>query len=269
MSTYAIGDVQGCFETLQRLLARIEFDRSRDRIWLVGDLVNRGPDSLEVLRWAESMGDSLVAVLGNHDLHLLAAAAGLRPPGRRDTLDAVLAASDRERLLAWLRQRPLLHREGTFIMFHAGLAPGWTASEAEELAREAEAALRGGAFEEIMVTLRDDLPRRWDPALSGARRHAAVIAHLTYARMCTADGALAVGLTGPPSDAPQDHLPWFSMPGRKTTSETVVFGHWAALGLHLEKGVVGLDSGCVWGKELTAYRLEDQRIWQEPRYLQE
>jgi len=261
VATYAIGDVQGCFEPLQRLLQRIAFDPDRDRLWLAGDLVNRGPGSLEVLRWARGLGPRLTAVLGNHDLHLLSAALGARPPKPRDTLEPVLSAPDRDELLAWVRGLPLLHREGDRVMVHAGLLPAWSVAEAEELAREAEAAIRGPGLADLLAGL-GDAPSAWSPDLPPAARVRLTIVALTRLRTCTADGVIEPEFSGPPDGAPPGRLPWFEVPGRRSADATVVFGHWAALGLHRAPGVVGLDSGCVWGGALTAVRLEDEAVFQ-------
>jgi bis(5'-nucleosyl)-tetraphosphatase (symmetrical) len=267
VATYAIGDVHGCFLTLRRLLRRISYDPRCDRLWLVGDLVNRGPRSLEVLRWAADQGDRLTVVLGNHDLHLLARAAGLARARRRDTLEEVLAAPDRDDLLAWLRQRPLLHREDGFLLVHAGLLPAWTPAEAERLAREVEEELRGARAGRLLARLRAAPPRPWRASLTaGARRHLALAA-FTRLRTLRQDGRLCDDFTGPLEEAPRGCLPWFDLPGRRSAGETVIFGHWAALGLLLRDDLAALDTGCVWGRELTALRLDDRREWklfQEP-----
>jgi bis(5'-nucleosyl)-tetraphosphatase (symmetrical) len=248
MATYAIGDVQGCAATLERLLARCGFSPARDRLWLVGDLVNRGPGSLAVLRRVRDLGERAVAVLGNHDLHLLARAAGVAAARPGDTLDEVLGAPDRDELLAWLRARPLLHREGSWVLVHAGLLPAWTVDEAAAAARAAEALLRG--------------PRAAD-VLARVKRHPALLA-LTRLRTCTADGTPSLSFKDHPRDAPPGFQPWFEVPGRRSESATIVFGHWAALGLHIAPGLYGLDTGCCWGHHLTALRLDDRTLLQEP-----
>lgn len=262
MSTYAIGDIQGCFLTLQKLLKRIAFDPRRDRLWLVGDLVNRGPRSLEVLRWAQGLGDRIVAVLGNHDLHLLARAAGVTRPKRRDNLENILQALDREALLDWLRQLPLYHREGNLALVHGGLHPAWSLEEAETLAREAETALRGRKSKDALASIYTGRPEGWDPQSSGIPRLQAILHILTRIRICRPDGRLDFEFKGEPETAPKGYLPWYEIPHRRTA--TVVFGHWAALGLRLMPDVLALDSGCVWGRELTALRLEDRKVFQEP-----
>lgn len=263
MATFAIGDVQGCFKTLRRLLEQTGFDPGEDRVWLVGDLINRGPRSLKALRWARALDEehpgSLVLVLGNHDLHLLARAAGVRKPGKRDTLDDVLAASDREELLEWLRRRPLLHREGDHVMVHAGLLPAWSVEQAEKLAGKASARLSGERSEAgkfLKAIYRRDKTSR-DPL-------AAAVDVMTLMRACTREGEAEYDYKGPLNGMPSGLFPWFAHPARVSAETTVVCGHWAALGLHQEPGVLALDSGCVWGNCLTAYRLEDGTVFQEP-----
>lgn len=264
MATYALGDVHGCFDTLQALLARIRFDRERDRLWLVGDLVNRGPDSLAVLRWAHGLGDRATVVLGNHDLHLLARAWGLAAAKPRDTLDEVLAAPDAGELLAWLRGRPLLARQGETVMVHAGLLPQWSLAEAEALARETSAALRGEGGRPLLASLRDgDGWPAWSDDLAAGERRRLALAVFTRLRTLTADGRLDDDFGGPPQEAPDGHRPWFEIPGRKNAGARVLFGHWAALGFHLAPGLAGLDSSCAWGGHLTALRLDDGAVFQE------
>ncbi len=247
MATYAISDVQGCDETLGRLLQRIGFDGASDRLWFVGDLVNRGPRSLETLRRVRALGDRAVVVLGNHDLHLIARSTGITGPKKRDTLDAVLAAPDRAELCAWLRARPLLHREGQWLMVHAGLRPEWSAADAQDRAHQLEATMRGDRFAELYRPgpLQDDL-----------QVFARLRALWPDGRMCDFDG--------PPAELPPGAVPWFKHPARRNRDVTVIFGHWSALGLYLEDNVVGLDTGCVWGRTLTAIRLEDRQIFSEP-----
>lgn len=264
MATYAIGDIHGCFETLTSLLRRIGFDPGQDRLWLVGDLVNRGPQSLEVLRWAVGQEDRIVAVLGNHDLHLLARAAGVAEPRRRDTLEEVLQAPDREDLLHWLRTRPLLHREGDLLLVHAGLFPEWSPAGAEKLAREVEERLRGGSSAKLLATFGERTAERWKDGLAGLERARAALAGFAKLRTVDSQGRMCPGFSGPPEVAPKGCRSWFAIPGRASAGATVVFGHWAALGLRLGQGVAALDTGCAWGRELTALRLDDWRVFQEP-----
>lgn len=263
MATYAIGDVHGCFKTLQKLLQKIRFDPRHDHLWLVGDLVNRGPRSLAVLRWAVEQGDRVIVVLGNHDLHLLARAAGVAAPKRRDSLDDVLGAPDRDDLLGWLRSRPLLHRDGGYTLVHAGLFPEWTPRQAVELARETEAALQDGAAPGLLASLERKADERWDEGLEDGQRTRVALAGFARLRTLQPDGRMCASFSGPPKDAPDGCRPWFEVPERRSREETVLFGHWAALGLWLDDGVAGLDSGCAWGRELTALRLDDSKVIQQ------
>jgi bis(5'-nucleosyl)-tetraphosphatase (symmetrical) len=264
VAIYAIGDVQGCHHTLQRLLDQIRFDPDADRLWLVGDLVNRGPRSLEVLRWARSLGERLTVVLGNHDLHLLGRAFGTRPAKRHDTLDAVLEAPDREELIQWLRSRPLLHREGPFVLVHAGLLPSWTFEQAAELAREVEAALGGPEPEQLLKALAERKPPTGREGLGATGRRRVAVQSFTRLRTCRTDGRVCERFTGPPEEAPEGCLPWFELRDDHSAAVTVVCGHWATLGLRMQPGLMALDTGCVWGGSLTAVRLEDQEVFQEP-----
>ena len=263
MSIYAIGDIQGCFLTLDRLLARIRFDPGKDRLWLVGDLVNRGPRSLQVLRWVRRMGDRVTTVLGNHDLHLLGRALGVRRNKPRDTLDDVLEADDRDELIDWLRRRALLYREGPYVLVHAGLHPAWTLAEAMALARETEAALRGVRAKEVLEVLGQE-PPVWKPTLSHKARMKLALRTFTGMRTCRDDGEACSDYSGPPRWAPRGCMPWFDVPGRQTAKAIVICGHWAALGLRVRQRLIALDTGCVWGRVLTAVRLEDRKIFQEP-----
>lgn len=256
MALYAIGDIQGSWEPLRDLLRRIG-DDPRDRLWLCGDLVNRGPRSLEVLRWARAQGERVVAVLGNHDLHLLARAAGVRRAGKRDTIDDVLDAPDRDELVDWLRRRPVLHREGPLLMVHAGLLPAWTASQAEALAREVEGVLRGPDFTELLGSWRK-APAEWRDDLAPRDRQALALSAFATLRCVKRDasGAMDRDFDGPPAEAPADLVPWFDHPARRSRDVRVVCGHWAALGVLVRPDVAALDSGCVWGNHLTALRLD-------------
>jgi len=265
MSTYAIGDIQGCRRSLAGLLRLIEFEPVNDRLWLVGDLINRGPDSLGVLRWARDLGDRAVVVLGNHELSLFATIAGVRRLRARDTMRDVLEAPDRDELVAWLVDRPLLHRAGEFVLVHAGLSPGWSVDAAEEAARAAERALRGDQHRALLKLVRVEAPERWDAAADGLERHAATLVQLTWLRAVRPDGSAMLGFSGPPEEAPAGCVPWWRHPARRSVDATVLFGHWAAFGHRIEPGIVALDSGCVWGGQLTAFRLEDGAVFQQPR----
>lgn len=264
MATYAIGDIQGCFLQLQSLITAIGFDQGRDKLWFVGDLVNRGPQSLAVLRWVKSLGASAVVVLGNHDLHLLAAAEGAREIRKEDTFQDVLAATDRDELLRWLRQQPLLYREDNYLLVHAGLLPEWTADQAAELAGEVEQALRSAEYPALLRQMYGATPRRWSNDLAGMSRHRLIINALTRLRFCTPEGDMDLAHNGPPDSAPPGFLPWFDIPQRRTAQLTVVCGHWAALGLRVRDDLLAIDSGCVWGRQLTAVRLEDRKLFQVP-----
>ena len=263
VTTYVIGDVQGCFTTFERLLARIRFDDRRDRIWFTGDLVNRGPRSLQMLRWARDAGSSVTAVLGNHDLHLLSRAEEIDPEKEGDTLDAVLSARDRRPLLEWLRGRPLLHREGEHVLVHAGLLPQWSLNEAAEFAQGIEAELRGANYRQFLERLGRVKNGAWRSRMSAARRRALAARILTRIRTCDSDGRLCGKFSGPPAGAPAGCRPWFTRRRPRRHEPAVIFGHWSALGLLLTPRLLGLDTGCVWGGTLTAIRLEDRKAFSE------
>ncbi|HSN41695.1 MAG TPA: symmetrical bis(5'-nucleosyl)-tetraphosphatase [Burkholderiales bacterium] len=262
MPTYAIGDVQGCYDPLRRLLDAIAFDPARDRLWFVGDLVNRGPQSLQVLRFAKSLGERAVTVLGNHDLHLLVVAAGVRKPHRGDTLDQILAAPDRDELLTWLRHRNLMHAGNGWAMVHGGLLPQWTVEQALALAREVEHALRGESYHDFLRHMYGNEPSRWRDDLSGHDRLRAITNAMTRLRLCTADGTMEFSHKTGPENMPSGFMPWYDVPERASRGTALVTGHWAALGLVVRPDLLALDTGCVWGRRLTALRLEDRRIFQ-------
>lgn len=264
MATYAIGDVQGCAEALQRLIDSFGFERTRDRLWFVGDLVNRGPDSLATLRLVKNLGERAVTVLGNHDFHLLAVAAGHAKMQRGDTLDQVLAAPDCEELLAWLRQRPMLHVEGAWVMVHAGLLPQWSVAAARKLAQEVESALRGAGWREFLAQLYGDTPATWSDELHGADRLRVIVNAMARMRFCTEQGTIELRTKGETAKAPPGFFPWFDVPGRASRDHTLICGHWSALGLMLRADLLALDSGCVWGGSLSAVRLEDRELFQVP-----
>jgi bis(5'-nucleosyl)-tetraphosphatase (symmetrical) len=258
MAHYAIGDIQGCHQAFTALLDALSFDAARDRLWLVGDLVNRGPDSLGVLRTVMALGDCVTCVLGNHDLHLLATVAGGRELSAEDTFGDVLAAPDSTALVDWLRRRPLLHHDEAAgrVLVHAGLPPAWTAAEAAAAARDVERALRGTQWRTALRTMYGNEPRRWRAGLDGPSRRRFTINALTRMRYCDAEGGLDFSHSGPPGSQPPGLVPWFDVPGRREREAHVIFGHWAALGLLRRGDVTALDSGCVWGNELTAVRLD-------------
>jgi bis(5'-nucleosyl)-tetraphosphatase (symmetrical) len=227
----------------------------------VGDLVNRGPDSAACLRYVKSLGDAALTVLGNHDLHLLCVAAGVERARSRDTLDEVLAAPDREELLDWLRHRPLMHVEGGFALVHAGLLPEWTVARARELAAEVEASLRSRDYRDLLVRLYGDEPDRWSDSLAGVDRLRVVINAMTRLRVCDSGGAMVLGFKGEPGDRHGDFTPWFDVAGRRSRDHAIVCGHWSALGVVVRPDLMSLDSGCVWGRSLTAVRLEDRQLF--------
>ena len=268
MAVYAIGDIQGCYDPLARLLDHLRFDPVADVLWLVGDLVNRGPHSVEVLRLVHGLGKRTVTVLGNHDLTLLAVAAGQVKPKRKDTFHTILAAPDRDELLDWLRRRPLLHHDPTlnFTLIHAGLPPQWDLALAQRCAAELEATLRGPDCGDFLAHMFGGEPRRWRDDLTGYDRLRFIVNALTRMRFCTADGALSFSGKGPPGSQEPGLLPWFAAPGRRNADLNLVFGHWAALGYYRAPGIYALDSGCVWGKRLTAIRLDEPGVpaWSVP-----
>lgn len=255
---YAIGDIQGCATELRALLARIRFSPDRDELWFVGDLVNRGPRSLEALREVRALGEAATVVLGNHDLHLLAVVFGARPSGRAgDTLDDVLGAPDRDALIEWLLGRPLVHFDAARgdLLVHAGLVPQWSAAQAFALAVEVEAALRRDPSR-FFARMYGDRPDRWSDDFDGPERWRFIINVLTRLRVCTADGRINLKMKGPPPDASSGYRPWFEHEHRASRDVRIVFGHWSALGYVNAHGVLGLDTGCVWGGALTAQRLD-------------
>jgi len=262
MATYAIGDIQGCFASLQQLLAKIHFNPAQDTLWFTGDLVNRGPHSLETLRFVKSLGEKQITVLGNHDLHLLAVACGAQQLHEMDTLLPVLNAPDKNELLAWLRFRPLLHvdAETGFVMSHAGLASRWSVQQALKLAQEVEATLRGSAPEEFFKAMYGNQPDQWDDNLKGMARLRCITNYLTRMRFCHPDGRLDFTYDGALASKPVHVMPWYEVPQRVNTHAKIIFGHWAALGgLTSLDHVYALDTGCVWGNCLTALRLEDEQ----------
>jgi bis(5'-nucleosyl)-tetraphosphatase (symmetrical) len=262
MATYAIGDIQGCCDEFVALLDLIGFDPAHDRLWLVGDLVNRGPRSLDVLRKVKALGAAAITVLGNHDLHLLAVA--LSPNHKlkqKDTLAEVLAAPDCDELLDWLRYRPMLHHDAVlgYTMIHAGLAPQWDLHTAQACARELETALRDpSSARELFEHMYGDRPNRWSDSLSGVDRLRFITNCLTRVRFCTDDGQLELKYKGRIDQAPAHLKPWFRVPGRRSRDLRIVCGHWSALGYHDADGILCIDTGCVWGSTLCAVRL-DQR----------
>lgn len=258
MALYCIGDIQGCDSALERLLRTVDFSPSRDMVYLLGDLVNRGPQSAGVLRRCVQAGDSIRCLLGNHDLHLLAASQGARKPSRRDTLAEVLQAPDREALLDWLRRQPLAreHRHGgeRLLMVHAGVLPAWTAQDALAHAAEVGEQLRGAAMPQFLHAMYGNMPDRWDDALSGMDRWRTIVNALTRLRFCTPDGRMDFESSENADAAPEGLVPWFDAPERRTRGTLIAFGHWSTLGFMNRPNLLALDTGCVWGGCLSAVR---------------
>ena len=259
MATYAIGDVQGCFDELQALLERVGFNRARDRLWFVGDLVNRGPKSLEVLRFVRELGDCAVMVLGNHDLHLLTQHEGFERKRKDDTFEDVLNAPDARELADWVRTRPMMHVEGRYAMVHAGLLPQWSIEMSLRLAHEVEQALRAPNYRDFLANLYGSKPEHWEDSLSGWDRLRVIVNAMTRMRFCTPEGAMEFHSNG--IKPPPGYAAWYEP---RQDDKTIVFGHWSARGLTLTERIAALDTGCVWGGSLTALRLEDRWLAQVP-----
>lgn len=262
MAVYAIGDVQGCYDQLRQLLDLIRFNPKKDRLWFAGDLVNRGPDSLKVLRFVKGLGASAITVLGNHDLHLLALSENVdKHKDPKHTLDQILNAPDREELLHWLRHRPLIHhsKKRNFSLIHAGLPPQWDIPTALECAAELESVLRGDGFHHYCQQMYGDLPDRWDPNLEGMERMRFITNSFTRLRYCTADGSLSLKESGAPGGQDPSLTPWYDMPLRANGNSRILFGHWSTLGYGRHNNSWSLDSGCLWGGSLTALRIRKKR----------
>ena len=264
MATWVIGDVHGCWLTLQRLLEAIEWSYSRDEVWMVGDLVNRGPSSLEVLRWASQHREHVTPVMGNHDLHLLARSVGAAKARAEDTLAEVLAAADRDELRGWVRTWPLLHRFGPFVMVHAGLVPEWDIEMAMHIAGAVSVEISGARGHEIFEEISAGRKQVWREGIEGYERLASAAAVFTRMRMIGPDGRARLSFSGPPGAAPENWEPWFRSSAVRRQGYTMVFGHWAQFGFYRANDVVCLDSGCVYGGRLTALCLEDGQVVQEP-----
>ena len=258
MATYAIGDVQGCHDELQALLGKFKF-QSKDRLWFVGDLVNRGPKSLEVLRFVRDLGDRAVVVLGNHDLHLVTQHEGFERPRKDDTIQDVLAARDRRELVDWLRTRSMMHAEGGYAMVHAGLLPQWSVPKALKLAREVEEALRGRGYRKFLENMYGSKPDEWSDDLEGWDRLRVIVNAMTRMRFSTAQGKMELRAKG--KEPPKGYRAWFDL---RRDKETIVCGHWSTLGLKVSERLAALDTGCVWGGKLTAMRLEDRKLYEVP-----
>ncbi len=262
MTTYAIGDIQGCYHAFQALLERIEFNKKDDTLWLVGDLINRGTGSLEVLRWCYAHQESLRVVLGNHDLHTLVVAEGIVASSKGDTLDALLVADDKVILLDWLRHQHIVYQEEGYLMVHAGLLPQWTAKQALNYAAEVEQALQGDDYLDFLRHMYGNLPNQWDDELTGMDRLRLITNAMTRLRVCSAQGEMEFKFNGGLQDVPIGLLPWFEVPARASQDTPVIFGHWSALGLQQRANMYALDTGCIWGGKLTAMNLRTKAITQ-------
>lgn len=260
MATYAIGDVQGCYDELRALLEAVGFDPGHDRLWFVGDLVNRGPKSLEVLRFVRDLGERATVVLGNHDLHLVSEFEGFDRRRKDDTFGDVLAAPDARELIDWLRSRPLMHVEGRYALVHAGVLPQWTIARALELAREVQAALVAPQYRDFLAHLYGSQPDEWRDDLAGWDRLRLIVNAMTRMRFCASGGKMEFRAKG--AEPPPGYRPWYEL--RPPELETVVCGHWSTLGLKLTPRLAALDTGCVWGGRLTGFRLEDRALYQLP-----
>lgn len=264
MATYAVGDLQGCLEPLKCLLKQVNFNTDRDQLWLVGDLINRGPQSLETLQFVYAMRDNIVSVLGNHDLHLLACAYGHRLPAKGDTLDEILIAPNIEKVYDWMRQCPVVHydKKLNFTMVHAGIPPQWSLRKARRRARELEKVIQGHQFDKFLSTMYGNQPDIWKRSLKGPERWRLITNYFTRMRFCDRKGQLELKAKNGIHNAPKGYAPWFEHKRRKTRKDKIVFGHWAALeGETFTDNVYALDTGCVWGGKMTMLRLEDERYF--------
>lgn len=261
MAVYAIGDLQGCYDPFRRLLDKIRFDPDADQLWLTGDLVNRGPRSRKTLRFVRSLGAAATSVLGNHDLHLVALAHDIGVNTNRfDSMWKILAADDCDEVIDWLRHRPLAHYDATLgtLLVHAGLPPQWTLKKTLKRAAEVETVLRGPGYADFLAVMYGNKPDRWSGKLTGSERLRFIVNCLTRVRMVTSDGRLDFSHSGPPDAARKGLIPWFDAPDARWAGTRVVFGHWSALGLVVDDDIVSIDTGCVWGRQLTAVRLDNK-----------
>lgn len=264
MATYAIGDLQGCFLSFQDLLKKIQFNPVHDCLWFVGDLINRGSGSLDVMRWMLEHQSSVVTVLGNHDLHTLVVAEGFVSAHRSDTIQSLLDAPDAPELLSWLRNQPLVHFEHGYLLVHAGLLPAWTVDQAMALGAEVQLALQAPNYCEFLQHMYGNDPKRWDDGLTGWDRLRVITNAMTRLRICSRDGEMEFKFKGELQNIPDGYQPWFELSHRASVNTPIVFGHWSALGLQHKNNVYSLDTGCLWGGHLSAMRLEDRQIFQVP-----
>ena len=262
MATYAVGDIQGCLTPLKKLLSMVLFDPKKDMLWLVGDLVNRGPHSLHTLLFLRDLGECVKIVLGNHDLHFLKLASGAGTPSPSDTLNEVLRSRYAADLAEWLRTKPIFHKGDTYSMVHAGILPQWSLTQAESLAKEVQEQLSGKRWRSFLRNVYGNEPNKWRNSLSGITRSRVIINAFTRMRICSLSGAMNFAFKQDKAFIPKDFYAWFDVPRRKTEGDAIIFGHWSALGLLIRNNVIGLDSGCVWGRSLTAVRLEDRKVFQ-------
>lgn len=258
MAVYAIGDIQGCYTELRRLLDTLQFDPANDQLWLAGDLVNRGPHSLETLRFVKNLGDAAISVLGNHDLHLIATVTSLAKTGKKDTLGPILRAPDCDELIDWLRRQRLFYQDGRFCMLHAGLPPQWDLQQAQAMANEVEEAIGGEHYLHFFRTMYGNKPALWQDNLSKTEKLRFAVNCFTRLRYCTIDGELDFHHKGAPGSQPSHLIPWFAVPGRKSLGMPIIFGHWSTLGFYTEHNVYAIDTGCLWGGQLTALKLTEQ-----------
>ena len=268
MSTYAIGDIQGCYTELQNLLNEINFNEKNDQLWFAGDLVNRGPKSLQTLRFIKSLGASAKIVLGNHDLHLIAASKNIRPISNKDTIKEILTADDADELINWLKSRPLLLTDTDlgFTMVHAGIAPQWTLDAAKNFAKECESILQNEKIDDFLMHMYGDTPNIWSDSIEGYARQRFIINCFTRIRFCTINGTLDLDVKVAPGSQKKSLIPWYALPNRKTIDNKIIFGHWSTIHLGVENNfkkynVYPVDTGCLWGGQLTAMRLDDEKIF--------
>jgi bis(5'-nucleosyl)-tetraphosphatase (symmetrical) len=265
LANYIVGDIQGCQDELESLLSSVGFHPDHDLLWIAGDLVARGPKSLETLRYIKSLGTSAKTVLGNHDLHLLAVELGVHPLKKKDRTAPIFQAKDRHELIEWLRHQPLLLEHQDFVLCHAGISPHWDLSTARQAAREVEAILQSESWRWIIENMYSNTPAMWDDSLIGLDRYRYTINSFTRMRFCTLDGELDMSCKLAPSEITSQQLvPWFDLPNRVPFEKQILFGHWAALEGYFRKDVIGLDTGCVWGGSLTMIRWEDQQLFHQP-----
>ena len=271
MSTYAIGDIQGCYSELHNLLNEINFDEKNDRLWFVGDLVNRGRQSLKTLRFVKSLGVSAEVVLGNHDLHLLATSKKIRPLSKKDTIEEILTADDAEELINWIKTRPLFFSDADlgFTMVHAGIPPQWTLKDAKNLAVECELILQSKKIDDFLNQIYGDKPNIWSESLEGYARQRFIINCFTRIRFCKSNGVLDLDAKVAPGKQERSLIPWYALPNRRTLGDKIIFGHWSTVHLGNEKNfkqynVYPIDTGCLWGGRLTAMRLEDEKTFSVP-----